>query len=190
MDKSIVDSIFENVDKEDKSSLVVGNDLAEIMRCEEFPFEQYKIKATDIDGTDITHKVKWIGTGGSDENPLHEIDTREAGGFPIEFYVTLKDGRVLHEPGFLAVGTDYFSDYPLLTADNPEITVPVGYNLTLKDFGLFCWDTAYGNITSDITISPDSHLPSTEQPGTYKLKVECINKNLCGSTLELTVHVK
>ena len=105
MDKSIVDSIFENEDKVDKSSLVVGNDYAEIMRCEEFPFEQYKIKATDIDGTDITHKVKWIGTGGPDMNPLHEIDTRVAGGFPIEFYVTLKDGRVLHEPGFLAVGT-------------------------------------------------------------------------------------
>ena len=190
MDKSIVDSIFENEDKVDKSSLVVGNDYAEIMRCEDFPFEQYKIKATDIDGTDITHKVKWIGTGGPDMNPLHEIDTRVAGGFPIEFYVTLKDGRVLHEPGFLAVGTDHFSDYPLLTADNPEITVPVGYNLTLKDFGLFCWDTAYGNITNDISIAIGDHLPSTEQPGTYKFKVECINESRFGSTLELTVHVK
>ncbi len=198
MSESIVNSIFEG-DKEennqeenkvDKSSLVVGNDYAQIMRCEDFPFEQYKIKATDIDGTDITHKVKWIGTGGPDMNPLHEIDTRVAGGFPIEFYVTLKDGRVLHEPGFLAVGTDYFSDYPLLTADNPEITVPVGYNLTLKDFGLFCWDTAYGNITNDISIAIGDHLPSTEQPGTYKFKVECINESRFGSTLELTVHVK
>ena len=190
MDKSIVDSIFADENKEDKSSLVIGNDLAEIMRCEEFPFEQYKIKATDIDGTDITHKVKWIGTGGPDENPIHEIDTRVAGGFPIEFYVKLKDGRVLHKPGYLSVVSDYNSKYPLLTADNPEITVPVGYNLTLKDFGLFCWDTAYGNITNDITISPESHLPSTDKPGTYKLKVECINRNFYGSTLELTVHVK
>lgn len=198
MSESIVNSIFEG-DKEennqeenkvDKSSLVVGNDYAQIMRCEDFPFEQYKIKATDIDGTDITHKVKWIGTGGPDMNPLHEIDTRVAGGFPIEFYVTLKDGRVLYKPGFLAVGTDYFSDYPLLTADNPEITVPIGYNLTLKDFGLFCWDTAYGNITNDISIAIGDHLPSTEQPGTYKFKVECINESRFGSTLELTVHVK
>ncbi len=112
MDKSIVDSIFENEDKVDKSSLVVGNDYAEINRCEEFPFEQYKIKATDIDGTDITHKVKWIGTGGPDEKPLHEIDTSVAGGFPIMFYVTLKDGRVLYEPGFLAVGRDLNDEKP------------------------------------------------------------------------------
>ena len=59
MSESIVNSIFEG-DKEennqeenkvDKSSLVVGNDYAQIMRCEDFPFEQYKIKATDIDGS-------------------------------------------------------------------------------------------------------------------------------------------
>ena len=112
MDKSIVDSIFENEDKVDKSSLVVGNDYAEINKCEEFPFEQYKIKATDIDGTDITHKVKWIGTGGPDENPLHEIDTSVEGGFPIEFYVKLKDGRVLYEPGFLAIGKDLIDEKP------------------------------------------------------------------------------
>ncbi|WP_300277477.1 cell wall-binding repeat-containing protein [Peptacetobacter sp.] len=175
-------------DLEDKSSLSVGNDYGEIMRCEKFPFEQYNIKATDIDGTDITNKVKWIGTGGPDENPLHEIDTRVAGGFPIEFYVTLKDGRVLHKPAFLAIGTDYYSDYPLLTADYPKITVPVGYNLTLKDFGLFCWDTGYGNITDDITVV--GSLPNTDKPGTYKFSVECINKDFCGSTLELTVNVK
>ena len=142
MDKSIVDSIFENEDKVDKSSLVIGNDYVKIVKGEEFPRDAFKVKATDIDGTDISHKVKFEGTN----SPL---DTNIAGGKDITVTVELSNGKILTEFAFLEVSNPNYSS---LTSESDFEYVEMGDTIDPKIFFIKATDIDGTDITHKVKI--------------------------------------
>ena len=143
MDKSIVDSIFADENKEDKSSLTIQKDIIDMEVGEEVPIEKFGIKATDVDGTDITHKVKIKGS-------FEPIDVNLACGMDVTLYVELSNGKVLEEYGYLVISKP---DYSSLKAEYSFADIYWGTGIDpIRDFGVKATDIDGTDISHKVKI--------------------------------------
>ena len=139
MDKSIVDSIFE----EDLSSLAVGNHYLEINKGDKITINSLNVKATDIDGTDISHKVKIEGTNGP-------INTNILGRKDITVSVELSNGKILKE--YVVIDISIKKDLSSFTIKTDIIDMIIGEEVPIYKFGVKATDVDGSDISHKVKI--------------------------------------
>ena len=154
--------------------LTVANPTVTVLKGDVVTLENFGVKATDAEDGDLEVKYDAIPS------------TDKVGTFNFVVYAVDKEGSKTSKTLTLVVNERQtaVNNAPVINVEKDVVTVKVGAQVSLADFGITATDVEDGTleITSD-------ELPSTANAGTFKFFVYATDKEGAKTSKELTLEV-